>query len=100
MARQRPAVSALGRPVFATAITGLALGTSVLANYTFVFGHFGAPAMGLEGSALASVVTSLFILASYLIAIAADRRLRRYHMLGNWWNGTGCASCWCLARRS
>ncbi|MGQ7830009.1 MATE family efflux transporter [Altererythrobacter sp. Z27] len=78
-------VSALGRPVFATAITGLALGTSVLANYTFVFGHFGAPAMGLEGSALASVVTSLFILASYLVAIATDRRLRRYQVLGNWW---------------
>ncbi len=81
----RNLVSALGRPVFATAITGLALGTSVLANYTFVFGHFGAPAMGLEGSALASVVTSLFILASYLIAIAADRRLRRHQVLGNWW---------------
>ena len=78
-------VSALGRPVFATAITGLALGASLLGNYAFVFGNFGAPALGLEGSALASVTTSLFILACYIIAIAYDRRMRRYRIFGNWW---------------
>ena len=78
-------VSALGRPVFATAITGLALGASVLGNYAFVFGNLGAPALGLEGSALASVTTSLFVLACYIIAIAWDRRLRRYRIFGNWW---------------
>ena len=78
-------VSALGRPVFATAITGLALGASILGNYAFVFGNLGAPALGLEGSALASVTTSLFVLACYIIAIAWDRRLRRYRIFGNWW---------------
>ncbi|WP_341712938.1 MATE family efflux transporter [Erythrobacter sp.] len=78
-------VSTLGRPVFATAITGVALIVSVIANYAFVFGHFGAPAMGLEGSALASVVTSLVQFASYLVAIYTDRRLRRYRIFGNWW---------------
>ena len=78
-------VSALGRPVFATAITGLALGASLLGNYAFVFGNFGAPALGLEGSALASVTTSLFILACYIVAIAYDRRMRRYRIFGNWW---------------
>lgn len=78
-------VAALGRPIFATAITGLALGASLLGNYAFVFGNLGAPAMGLEGSALASVLTSLFVLASYLIAIRTDRRLRRYRIFGNWW---------------
>ncbi|TNE35250.1 MAG: MATE family efflux transporter [Alphaproteobacteria bacterium] len=81
----RSFVSALGRPVFATSITALALGVSVLANYAFVFGNLGAPAMGLEGSALASVTTSLFILASYVVAIFGDRRLRRYRIFGNWW---------------
>lgn len=81
----RSFVSALGRPVFATAITGLALGASLLFNYAFVFGNLGAPALGLEGSALASVLTALFVLASYLVAIAADRRLRRFRILGNFW---------------
>jgi len=78
-------VAALGRPIFATAITGSAIVVSAAANYAFVFGHFGAPQLGLEGSALASVVTALYILAAYLVAIRTDRRLRRYRLFGNAW---------------
>jgi multidrug resistance protein, MATE family len=81
----RSFISALGRPIFATAITALAVGVSALANYSFVFGRLGAPAMGLEGSALASVVTALFMLAAYVVAILWDRRLRRYAVFGNFW---------------
>jgi MATE family multidrug resistance protein len=81
----RSVVSALGRPLYATAITGLAVGVGALGNYMLVFGRLGAPALGLEGSALASVLTALFMLASYVIAIRADRRLRRYRLFGNWW---------------
>ena len=81
----RSVVSALGRPVYATAITALAIGVGALANYSFVFGHFGAPAMGLQGSALASVVTGVFGFLAYVVAIRADRRLRRYRLFGNWW---------------
>jgi MATE family multidrug resistance protein len=50
-----------------------------------VFGHFGAPALGLEGSALASVLTSIYIFGAYVLAIRLDRRLRRYRLFGNWW---------------
>lgn len=81
----RSVISALGRPIFATAITGLAIGVAALANYALVFGRLGAPALGLEGSALASVVTALFMLAAYVVAIRSDRRLRRYRLFGNWW---------------
>ncbi len=81
----RSVVSALGRPIFATAITALAIGVSALANYAFVFGRLGAPALGLEGSALASVLTALFSLLAYVVAIGSDRRLRRYRLFGNWW---------------
>ena len=78
-------VSALGRPIFATAITFVALFASLLFNYAFVFGNLGAPALGLEGSALASVLTALVQFASYVVAILTDRRLRRYRIFGNWW---------------
>lgn len=81
----RGTVSALGRPLFATMITALAIGVSALANYAFVFGHLGAPALGLEGSALASVITAMFSFAAYVVAIRLDRRLRRYRLFGNWW---------------
>jgi len=78
-------VAAMGRPVFATAITGLAILVNALGNYVFVFGHFGAPAMGLDGSALSSVITAFIMLAAYVLAIQTDRRLRRYHVFGRWW---------------
>ena len=81
----RTFVAALGRPVFATAITALAIFVNALGNYAFVFGHFGAPEMGLQGSAVSSVLTSVAMVAAYAIAIAADRRLRRYHIFGRWW---------------
>jgi MATE family multidrug resistance protein len=81
----RTFVSALGRPGFATVITALAIGVNVLGNWAFIFGHLGMPAMGLEGSALATVVTSVATLAAYVAAIRSDRRLRRYPIFGRWW---------------
>ena len=81
----RSVVSALGRPYYATAITAVAVGVGALGNYAFVFGRLGAPALGLEGSAFASVLTAVFMLLAYVVAIGRDRRLRRYCLFGNWW---------------
>ena len=81
----RTFVSALGRPVFATMITALAIGVNALGNYVFVFGNFGAPELGLAGSAISTIITAIVTLMAYLAAIASDRRLRRYHILGRWW---------------
>lgn len=78
-------ISALGRPGFATAITGLAILVNAAGNYAFVFGRLGAPALGLPGSGLASVCTAWATLAAYAIAIRTDRRLRRYRILGRFW---------------
>ena len=78
-------VSALGRPVFATAITGLAIVVNALGNYVLVFGHWGAPALGLDGSAISSVITACAMLGAYVLAIRMDRRLRRYRLFGRWW---------------
>ncbi len=81
----RTFVSALGRPFFATAIAGLAILVNSLGNWILVFGNLGAPPLGLEGSALASVITAVATTSAYLLAIRADRRLRRYRILGRWW---------------
>ena len=78
-------VAALGKPAYATAITLLALGTNILGNWVLVFGNLGAPALGLEGSALSSLITSLAMIAAYVVVIGHDRMLRRYHILGRWW---------------
>lgn len=78
-------VSALGRPIFATAITGLGIFVNAAANYTFIFGNFGAPEMGLAGAAVATIITGLFTLGAYVLAIRMDRRLHRYHVFGRLW---------------
>lgn len=73
-------VSALGRPVFATAITAVGIGVNGLANYAFIFGKLGAPALGLTGAAVATIITALFTLAAYVIAIRLDPALHRYRV--------------------
>ena len=78
-------VSALGRPIFATAITGLGIFVNAAANYVFIFGKFGAPEMGLAGAAVATIITAFFTLGAYVLAIRMDRRLHRYHVFGRFW---------------
>ena len=71
--------------LISTAITAVAIVVNALGNWVFVFGHLGAPALGLQGSALSSVITSVITLLAYVLAIRGDRRLRRYHLLGRFW---------------
>ncbi|MXO70314.1 MATE family efflux transporter [Alteraurantiacibacter buctensis] len=78
-------VSALGRPVLATIITGLSVLVNATGNYMLVFGNWGAPAMGLEGAALATIISALFVLAAYIVAIRLDPRLARYRVFGRFW---------------
>ena len=81
----RSYVSTLGRPFFATAITGAGIGVNALANYAFVFGNLGAPALGLVGAGIATILTSLFVLAAYVLAIRLDPALHRYRIFGRFW---------------
>ena len=45
------------------------IGVNALGNYILIEGHFGAPALGLNGSAIASGITALAFVATYAIAI-------------------------------
>ncbi len=73
-------VSALGRPIFATAITALGIGVNAVGNYAFIFGELGAPRLGLEGAAVATIITALFTMSAYIIAIRLDPALHRYRI--------------------
>jgi len=81
----RTFVSAMGRPIFATVITALAILVNAFGNWTLVFGNLGAPALGLAGSATSSIITAIATATAYVIAIQRDRRLRRYHVFGRLW---------------
>lgn len=81
----RTFVSVLGRPIFATAITAMSILVNALGNYVLIFGHFGAPALGLTGSALSSILTAVMTVLVYAIVIARHRQLRRFHVFGRLW---------------
>ncbi|TCD04305.1 MATE family efflux transporter [Erythrobacteraceae bacterium CFH 75059] len=81
----RSFVSALGRPLLATVITAAGIGINAAANYAFIFGNWGAPALGLTGAAIATILTALSTLAAYVLAIRLDPRLHRYRIFGFFW---------------
>lgn len=88
-ALMRMTAAALGRPGWALLVTAASLVVGVLANYALVFGHFGLPALGLQGSALASVTVSVTATLAYALILWRDRRLRRFHLFGRWWRPEG-----------
>jgi multidrug resistance protein, MATE family len=81
----RNTVSALGLPTASTVIAGMAVAVNALGNYALVFGNLGFPRLGLQGSAYASVITSLAMVGAYVVLTLAHRRLRRFHLWGRWW---------------
>ncbi|HEX8059272.1 MAG TPA: MATE family efflux transporter [Novosphingobium sp.] len=78
-------VSAMGRPVFATVVTALAIAINALGNWALIYGHFGMPALGLAGSAVSTLLTAIVTMLAYAAAIRWDRNLRRFHVFGRWW---------------
>ncbi len=85
----RNTVSALGLPFATTVIAGAAVGLNALGNYALIGGHFGLPALGLNGSALASVITSVAMVAAYMTVIRFHRRLHRFALWGRFWRLDG-----------
>ncbi|MFC3579624.1 MATE family efflux transporter [Sphingomonas hylomeconis] len=81
----RVTAAALGRPGWATAITAFALAVNLVGNWLLVFGNLGFPALGLTGSAISSVITSVAMLLAYAAILVFDPKIRRYRLFGNWW---------------
>jgi MATE family multidrug resistance protein len=81
----RTVAAALGRPGWAMLVTAGALGMGALGNWLLVFGHAGFPALGLEGSAIASLVTAIAMMLAYAAILVFDGKLRRYQLFGKWW---------------
>jgi MATE family multidrug resistance protein len=78
-------IAALERPVWGVVVTLLAIPFNALVGWALIFGHLGAPAMGLHGAGVASALSSLFLLLGMVAVIFADRHFRRYRLLGRWW---------------
>lgn len=61
------------------------VGLNAVLNYGLIFGHFGMPRLGLEGSALATLITHSLMLAAQMVAVVRLPRLRLMHLFARWW---------------
>jgi MATE family multidrug resistance protein len=50
-----------------------------------MFGHFGAPAMGMVGAGVATSIVSLASFIAVGLVVTLDREFRRYHLFGRFW---------------
>lgn len=55
-----------GRSGSSTAYAAAAMLTNIVLNYIFIYGKFGAPAMGIRGAALSAVLSRLLELAAVI----------------------------------
>ncbi len=78
----RTFVAALDRAHYVLWVTILMLLANVLGNYVLIFGHYGFPALGLKGAAIASVGSNVLGLLVLIILIKRHRILRRFHLFG------------------
>ena len=78
----RTLLTALGKPgaTFAATVGGLII--NAFLNWVLIFGHLGAPPLGLEGSAIASLTTTLVMTAALAVYIVSQRRVRRFYLFG------------------
>ncbi|PWJ73579.1 MATE family multidrug resistance protein [Pseudaminobacter salicylatoxidans] len=81
----RSFISALERPGWALLIVFAAVAFNVLANWAFMFGNLGFPAMGIAGSGLATSLSSLLMFIGMVAVVTLQPRFRRYHLFGRFW---------------
>lgn len=88
---------ALGLMALRSFVTGLEKGSIVLyvtigmflmntaVAYTLIFGHFGAPALGLHGAAIAAVSANLCGFLIAVVYVESQPRMRAYEVFVRFW---------------
>ena len=88
---------ALGLMAIRSFVTGLEKGGVVLyvtigmfvinlvVAYTLIFGHFGAPVLGLRGAAVAAVLANLFGFVLAIVYVNSQREMSGYQIFVRFW---------------
>ena len=76
---------ALIRPQIVFWATVIGASINALANYALIFGNWGAPELGLQGAAVASVVSQSISLGLMLIYLNMASGFRSYSLLDKLW---------------
>jgi len=59
---------------------GIMAVVNILLDYVMIFGHWGFPAMGIEGAALASVIAEGVSAAFFVVATLYNQSNKKYHI--------------------
>lgn len=78
-------MAALERPLWSMIISMAAVLANGLINWALIFGHLGAPRLGLWGAGIGTTLVSLLVLAAMVAAVSLLRPFRRYHLFGRFW---------------
>lgn len=70
----------LNRPNTSLIVMGLTVFFNAVGDYALIFGHFGAPKMGLLGSGIASACSYAFSFVAMVAVIYLTPELRKYRM--------------------
>ena len=81
----RTLLTAFDRTPITLVVTLGGVAVNALLNWMLIFGHWGAPRLGLEGSAFASLATTTLMALLLGLAVARLPRLRLMHLFGRFW---------------
>jgi len=73
--------AAIGRQNTVLAIAVVTLLLNIFLNYVLIYGHFGAPALGVQGSGIASAIAYAFSFFAMLTLFQLAPSFRKYHLL-------------------
>ena len=76
----RAYANALSRPRAPLVVMGLTVAFNAALGYALIFGHFGAPRLGLLGAGIASAVSFAFSFFALLAAVFISPELSRYRI--------------------
>lgn len=65
----------VGNTKYAMWITVVSNLLNILLNWVLIFGHWGAPAMGVTGAAVSTLVSRIFCATSFLVILSVSRRM-------------------------
>ena len=81
----RSFVAVLGRPLWTLFAAGGAILVNLGLGSCLIFGHLGAPALGLAGAGIASACAGSTLFVGLTLVVTLDRRFRRYHVFERVW---------------
>lgn len=78
---QKQFMEGLGNTMVAMIVTAGINLLNILLNWVFIFGHWGAPAMGAAGAGLSTMIAWVLLPVVFLVCILSHRDWRKYVLL-------------------